>query len=119
MVSSALLGIDTEVIFIGSKVYVVHPPTIRTLVGAAPHLKGVERVQTRGEMLDSLNDSLAKALSWFLFGNGDKYVDFLDANVNDVVLGINTCLGMIDPGNFSRLSALARNVRSLIAKPRS
>lgn len=118
MVSSALLGMDTEAIFLGSKVYVAHPPTIKALLGAAPFLKEVEQAKTTKDMLYSMNEDLAKALSWLIHGNGQEYEEFLECNVNDVVKGLNVCLGMIDPSNFSRLSAFARNVRSLIAKPR-
>lgn len=119
MVSSALLGSDAEVIVVGGKVHIAHPPTIKKITGAAPYLKGVAEAGTVGDLVGALaKEDLALALSWLLDGNAMRKEEFMDADVNEVASGITAVLNMIDPGNFSRLSAFARNVRSLIARPR-
>ena len=119
MVSSAVLGIDQEAVFIGGKVYHIYPPTIRRLVGAVRYLKGGEGESIREVVLSMDLEGVAKALSWLVEGNESLYEVFLDAPINDVMEGVIKGLSLIDPGNFMRLSALQKSVRSLIAKPRS
>ena len=117
LVSSAVLGIDQEAVFIGGKVYHIYPPTIRRFVGAARYLKG--EGETLKDIILSMDmDGAAKALSWLIRGDESLYDTFLDCPVNEVQDGLIVGLGMLDPQNFIRLSALQRNVRSLIARPR-
>ena len=119
MISAALLGIDHEAVFIGGKVYHIHPPTIRRLAGAVRHLKGGEGETMKDVILSLDLEETAKALSWLVEGNESLYDVFLDAPANEVVEGVVRGLSLIDPTNFTRLSALQRSVRSLIARPRS
>lgn len=119
LVSSALLGIDHEAVFIGGKVYHISPPTIRRFVGAVRYLKGGEGESIREVVLSMDLEGAAKALSWLVEGNESLYEAFMDAPVDEVLDGVIRGLSMIDPGNFMRLSALQRSVRSLIARPRS
>ena len=100
IVSSAVLGIECEAVFVGGKVYHLRPPTIRRLAGAAM-------------------EGQAHALSWLVEGNDSLFETFMDCRVDEVQEGIIRGLGMVDPKNFTTLSALQRNVRSLIARPRS
>lgn len=119
LVSSALLGIDHEAVFIGGKVYHIYPPTIRRFVGAARYLKGGDGDTIKDVILTIDGEGLAKALSWFITGDESLAETFMDAPVNEVQDGVIKGLSLLDPGNFMRLSALRRSVRSLIAKPRS
>ena len=119
MISSALLGIDQEAVFIGGKVYQIYPPTIRRFVGAVRYLKGGEGESIKDVVFNTDMDGVAKSLSWLIAGNEGLYEAFLDAPMDEVMEGLVKGLSLIDPGNFTRLSALQRNVRSLIAKPRS
>ena len=65
LVSSAVLGIDQEAVFIGGKVYHIYPPTIRRFVGAARYLKG--EGETLKDIILSMDmDGAAKALSWLI-----------------------------------------------------
>ena len=119
MVSSALLGLDVEVVPLGGKIYLAHPPTIRKIAGASRFLGKVADIKTVGDVIGALSEEdLCHALSWLLEGDDSKAGEFLDSDVNEVAQGIIVCLQLIDPANFSLLSALSRNVRSLIAKPR-
>ena len=120
LVSSEILGLSFETVTIGNEVYVMRPPTIRRLCGAAMYLGGISDIKTDADLVKALGaDDMAKALSWLLEGDESLYEKFLDCDVNEVAVGVLAGLGMIDPGNFTVLSALARNVRSLIARQRS
>lgn len=119
MISSALLGIDQEAVFIGGKVYHIYPPTIRRLVGAVRYLKGGEGETIKAVVLSMDMEGVVKALSWLIRGDESLYDTFLDAPAGEVMEGLVKGLSLVDPGNFMRLSALQRSVRSLIAKPRS
>lgn len=118
LVSSAVLGIEQEAVFIGGKVYHIYPPTIRRLAGAVRYLKG--EGETIKDIILSMDiDGQAHALSWLIEGNDSLYEKFLDARVDEVQAGIIKGLELLDPRNFMMLSALQRNVRSLVARPRS
>ena len=120
LVSGEILGINSETVSIGGEVYVMNPPTIRRLVGASMYLGGVSSFENVTELVRAVaSDDLARALSWLVQGDESMTEKFLDCDVNEVALGVVVGINMIDPGNFTALSALARNARSLIAKPRS
>ena len=117
LVSSAVLGIDQEAVFVGGKVYHIYPPTIRRLAGAVRYLKGGG--ETIKDVLLSMDiDGLAHALSWLVRGDESLYEVFLDCPAGEVLDGIIKGLELLDPRNFMMLSALQRNVRSLVARPR-
>ena len=118
MVSSAVLGIDQEAMFIGGKVIHIHPPTIRRFAGAVRYLKG-DGSTLKDVVLSTDAEGLAKALSWFVAGDESLYEFFLDCRLDEVQSGVILALDLLNPENFIRLSALQRNVRSLIARPRS
>ena len=118
LVSSALLGIDQESIFINGKVYHIYPPTIRRFVGAVGCMKDF-RGETIKDVIFGLDmDGACKALSWFIEGDESLYESFLDAPLSEVQQGLIISFSLVDPQNFIRLSALQKNVRRLIARPR-
>ena len=120
VVGRAVLGLDSETIFIGGEVYVVHPPTIRRMVGAARYLRKAGEIETVGGIIETLSDdSMARALSWLVDGSERLADKFLDADANEVAEGLIVCLDLIDPRNFTMLSVLSRNVRKLTARQRS
>ncbi len=119
LISSALLGIDQEAVFIGGKVYHIYPPTVRGFVGAARYLKEGQGESIKDVILNTDGEGLTKALSWLINGDESLAETFMDAPLTEVQEGVIKGLSLLDPGNFMRLSALLRNVRSLIAKPRS
>ena len=118
LVSSAILGIDQESVFINGKVYHIYPPTIRRFVGAIASMGETKGDTIKDVIFNTDMDGACKALSWFIEGNDSLYETFLDAPVSEVQSGLITAFSLIDPQNFIRLSALQRNVRRLIAKPR-
>lgn len=118
LVSSAILGIDQESVFINGKVYHIHPPTIRRFVGAVGAMKESKGESLKDIILNLDMDGACKALSWFIEGNESLYETFLDARVDEVQDALIRAFSLIDPKNFIKLSALQRNVRSLIAKPK-
>ena len=118
LVSSAILGIDQECVFINGKIYHIYPPTIRRLVGAANCMKESKGDTLKDLILNSDLQGACKALSWFIEGNESLYETFLDARVEEVQDGLIKAFSLIDPQNFIKLSALLKNVRRLIARPR-
>ena len=119
LISSAILGIDQESVFINGKVYHIYPPTIRKLVGAVSCLKECEGDTIKDIIFSTDYDGECKALSWFIKGDESLRDEFYDSPHNEVQEGLILAFSLIDPKNFIKLSALLRNVRSLIARPRS
>lgn len=118
LVSSAILGIDQESVFVNGKVYQIYPPTIRRFVGAVASMKESNGESIKDLILNMDMEGACKALSWFIQGDESLAESFKDAKVSEVQEGLLTAFSLIDPQNFIKLSALQRNVRSLIAKPR-
>ena len=119
MIASSILGLDMETVFVGGKVYVIHPPTIRTLAGVT-HCMSEVKGDTIKDLIMNLDcEGSCKALSWFIKGDESLWETFMDCPLSEVLDGVVKGFSLIDPQNFIRLSALQRNVRSLIAKPRS
>ena len=118
LVSSAILGIDMESIFINGKVYHIHPPTIRRFVGAVSCMKAADGDSIKDIIFNLDMDGACKSLSWFVAGDESLYEEFLDAGIYEVQNGLIMAFSMIDPKNFIKLSTLLKNVRSLIARPR-
>lgn len=119
LITSSILGLDMETLFIGEKVYTIHPPTVRTLAGVIHSLKQVEGETIKEIIMGADLEGLCKALSWFTAGNESLSETFMDCPLKQVQEGVIKGFSLIDPQNFIKLSALQRNVRSLIAKPRS
>ena len=101
IVSSAILGMDFKVVIVNGKSYIVTPPTIKKIAGAAYWLSDVKDGKDMRELLASINnvEPLAHALSWF-------------------IQGIESAYSLLSTKNFLRLSVLAKNVASLTAKQR-
>ena len=118
LVSSAILGLDQEAVFINGKVYHIYPPTIRKFVGAVRYLKEGKGESIKDILFSMDMEGACKSLSWLINGDESLYETFLDAPVSEIQEGLIKGLSLIDPGNFIRLSALQRNVRGLIARPR-
>lgn len=64
-------------------------------------------------------EGACKALSWLIQGDEGLYETFLDCPASEIAEAVSKGLSLIDPQNFIKLSALQKNVRSLIAKPKS
>ena len=118
LVSSAILGIDQESVFVNGKVYHIYPPTIRKLVGAINCMRECTGESIKDLIFNMDLEGSCKALSWFINGDESLGAVFMDAPVNEVHEALMVGFSLIDPQNFIKLSALQRSVRSLIAKPK-
>lgn len=120
IVSSAIIGADFKVIEINAKRYIVMPPTIRKISGAAYWLSGIQEAKTLKEMFMSINnaEALVHALSWFINGNDDLFSELSNGTQDEVIKGLEVAYSLISTQNFIKLSILARNVANLTATPK-
>lgn len=117
IVGSAVIGADFRIIEINAKRYIIIPPTIKKISGAAYWLSGVQEAKTLKEMFISINnaEALAHALSWFINGNDDLFSELSNGTQDEVIKGLEVAYSLISTQNFIKLSILARNVASLTA----
>lgn len=120
IVSSAILGMDFKTIVINEKSYVIMPPTIKKIAGAAYWLSDIKDGSTLKELFLSINNAkaLAHALSWFINGNDDLFSELSNGTQDEVIKGLEVAYSLISTQNFIRLSILARNVANLTATPK-
>ena len=120
IVSSAILGMDFRVVIVNGKSYIVTPPTIKKIAGAAYWLSDVKDGKNIKELLASINnvEPLAHALSWFIQGNDSLFKELSNGTLDEVVDGLESAYSLLSTKNFLRLSVLAKNVASLTAKQR-
>ena len=120
IVSSAILGMDFKVVIVNGKSYIVTPPTIKKIAGAAYWLSDMKDGKNIKELLVSINnvEPLAHALSWFIQGNDSLFEELSNGTLNEVIDGLESAYSLLSTKNFLRLSVLAKNVASLTAKQR-
>ena len=120
IVSSAILGMDFKVVIVNGKSYIVTPPTIKKIAGAAYWLSDVKDGKDIRELLASINnvEPLAHALSWFIQGNDSLFEELSNGTLNEVIDGLESAYSLLSTKNFLRLSVLSKNVASLTAKQR-
>ena len=120
IVSSAILGMDFRVIIVNCKSYIVTPPTIKKIAGAAYWLSDVKDGKDMRELLAAINnvEPLAHALSWFIQGDDSLFEELSNGTLDEVVDGLESAYSLLSTKNFLRLSVLAKNVAELTAKQR-
>lgn len=120
IVSSAILGMDFKVVIVNGKSYIVTPPTIKKIAGAAYWLSDIKEGKNIKELLASINnvEPLAHALSWFIQGNDSLFEELSNGTLNEVIDGLESAYSLLSTKNFLRLSVLAKNVASLTARQR-
>ena len=120
IVSSAILGMDFKVVIVNGKSYIVTPPTIKKIAGAAYWLSDVKDGKDMRELLASINnvEPLAHALSWFIQGNDILFEELSNGTLDEVIDGLESAYSLLSTKNFLRLSVLAKNVASLTARQR-
>ncbi len=118
LVSSSILNLDVKVVFIGGKRYMIPPPTIHRIAGAAYYLSELGSGETLKDLLLTINNSnnLAKALSWFIAGNTSLSRTLSKGTFEEIVNALDVAYSMISAQSFMKLSALAKSVASLTAK---
>lgn len=116
-ITGDILGLPTEKITVNGRDYPLLPPTIGKLAGAGHHLAGIPDLQTLGDIISVLPHlaGICKALSWLVAGDESLYKEFTEGTAEEVVNGLIRAVSLVGIENFARLSALARNVRSLVA----
>lgn len=121
-VSSAILGMDIKVVLVNDKRYVIKPPTIDKIAGGAYWLSTFDREGKNSidEIIMAMTDivPVSKALSWMIQGDESLEEELRKGTLEENVVGLCTAYSMVDTKNFTMLSALARNVGKLIAKPK-
>lgn len=119
IVSSAILGLDAETVVVAGKMYVIMPPTMKKLSGAAYWLSGIEGESIKDAILSATNiESLCHALSWMIQGNDDLVEELLDGTDSEIKEALDKAYSLISTENFTGLLALAKNVAKLTAKQR-
>ena len=120
IVSSSILGMDFKVVMVNGKSYIITPPTIKKIAGAAYWLSDIKGGKTIRELFVSINnvEPLAHALSWFIQGNDSLYEELSQGTLDEMADGLDAAYSLISTDSFLRLSALARNVANLTAKQR-
>lgn len=120
LVSSALLGMDYKTVVVAGNAYVITPPTIKRIAGAAYHLSEMGEGGTVRDVLKSVNsaDKLSRALSWLIQGDESLSDSLSEGTLDEVLDALEAAYSLISTRDFSRLSALARNVASLAARQR-
>lgn len=120
IVSSAIIGADFKTIVLNGKSYVIMPPTIKKIAGAAYWLSDIKSGNTVKELFLSINnaEALAHALAWFINGNDDLFSELSEGTQDEVIEGLEAAYSLISTQNFIKLSILARNVANLTATPK-
>ena len=120
IVSASIIGADFVNVMVNGRCYPVFPPTVHKLAGAGMFLSDFGDEQTVRDVISSVNDSekLAHAFSWLVQGNDELFDELSHGTFDELVDAIDTAYSLISVENFTRLSTLAKNVASLIAKQR-
>lgn len=118
LVSGALLGLDYRAVMIGGRRYIIEPPTIKKLCGAAYHLAEAEEAQTIADLVRSQKSlrGAAAALSWLVKGDDSLTETFAAATLEEVVTALGEAYQLASANPFLMLSLLAKNAAKTIAK---
>lgn len=121
LVGDAILGSDFITLVLGGKAYTVKPPVIKTIAGAAKCLSRIGGEETFADVITSLQslEDVSRALSWFIQGD-ETLAEDLAANITlaEATQSLESCLSLLSAKDFTTLSALAKNVAGLAAKPK-
>lgn len=117
LVSEALLGKGEASVLIGGKTYTIPPPTIERIAGAGIYLSCLKGCSTFMDMIETMGEmeAVCKALSWFIQGDEHIYKNLMKGTLSEVTEAMALVLSLIGIENFPKLSALVKNVQSLIA----
>lgn len=131
IVGAAVLGLDGKTVVVDGTAYTIMPPTIERLAGAAYYLTGVENCASLEDVVSQMKniESVSKALAWFVCEPKETKMGMIEevsrlapilarGGIEEVMEALKTAYSLIDIGNFTQLSTLARSVGMLTAKPR-
>lgn len=117
LINGAILGFDGESVVVNDKVYIINPPTIAKIAGAAYWLSDLDGSNSLVESLKNI-DGACKALSCLIKGDTSLSDELSKGTLEEVTKALETAYTLISAENFIRLSTLARNVGRLTANPR-
>lgn len=120
IVSDAIIGNDFKVVVVNGKSYIIYPPTIHKIAGAASYLSNMGKIETLEDIFQSIKDTpnASHALSWLINGNDELFEELSKGTFEENVEALSCALALISVENFMKLSALAKNVANLTAKQR-
>lgn len=117
LINGAILGFDGESVVVNDKIYIINPPTIAKIAGAAYWLSDLDGTDSLVGALKNI-DSASKALSWLIKGDDSIAEELSHGTMDEVTKALETGYSLISAENFIRLSTLAKNVGRLTANPR-
>lgn len=117
IVAASIIGADFVNVTVNNKVYSIFPPTIHKLAGAGLYLSDFGDEQTFRDVIKSINnsDKLAHALSWLIKGDDSLFEELERGTFDELVDAVSEAYSLVSVENFTKLSALAKNVAMLIA----
>lgn len=119
IVSSAILGMDFKVVVVAGKSYVIAPPTIKRLAGAGYWLSSIKGDTIKDVLLSKETpEAFVHALSYMIQGDDRLFGELSNGTDEEIRYALEEAYSMVSVGNFIGLLGLARNVASLIAKPK-
>lgn len=117
IINGAILGFDGEPVVVNDKVYIINPPTIAKISGAAYWLSDLDGSGSLVESFKNIGNA-SKALSWLIKGDDSLAKELSHGTMDEVTKALETAYSLISAENFIRLSTLAKNVGRLTANPR-
>ena len=106
-------------VVVNGKSYIIIPPTIKKLAGAGYWLSSIKGDTIKDVLLSKENpEAFAHALSWFIQGDDSMFEELSGGTVEEIKEALDIAYSLVSVKNFIGLSDLARNVASLIAKPK-
>lgn len=119
IVTSAILGMDFKSVTVAGKLYMIAPPTMKKIAGAGYWLSGIEGDTIKDAIMSGKNiDAFSHALSWFIQGDDSLFDELSQGDEKEIREALNEAYSLLSVEDFIGLSGLARNVASLIAKPK-
>lgn len=117
IISASIVGADFVNVMVNNKIYSIFPPTIHKLAGAGLYLSDFGNEENVRDIIKSINnaDKLAHALSWLIKGDNSLVNELEQGTFDELVDAVSQAYSLISVENFTKLSALAKNVAMLIA----
>lgn len=110
---------DFKVVMVNGKSYIVTPPTIKKLAGAGYWLSSIKGDTIKEVFLSKENpEAFAHALSYMIQGDDSLFDELSNGTDAEIKEALDEAYSMVSVRNFTELLDLARNVASLIAKPK-
>lgn len=118
IVSASIIGADFVNVTVNGKCYTVFSPTVHKLAGASMYLSDFGNEQDLKSILRGINnsDGVAHALSWLVKDDDSLFEELSQGTLDELVDAISEAYSLISVESFTKLSTLARNVSSLVAK---